>query len=171
VRSEAAKVNVRDRVTQAFTEWHVDLYRFALSMGLGPPEAQEVTQDAFLRFYVALDRGESIENQKAWLFRVTHNLAINVGVKERWIGPWTPDLEDRFVDPHSNPEQAFLERERFQRLHQAVDALSGQQRQCLHLRAAGFRYREIAEIIGIRTSTVSEFLKRAIERLRKARHE
>ena len=79
--------------------------------------------------------------------------------------------EDRFVDPHSNPEQAFLERERFQRLHQAVEALSGQQRQCLHLRAAGFRYREIAEIIGIRTSTVSEFLKRAIERLRKARHE
>ena len=101
VRSEAAKVNVRERVTQAFTEWHVDLYRFALSMGIGPPEAQEVTQDAFLRFYVALDRGESIENQKAWLFRVTHNLAINVGVKERWIGPWTADLEDRerYVKP------------------------------------------------------------------------
>jgi DNA-directed RNA polymerase specialized sigma24 family protein len=32
----------------------------------------------------------------------------------------------------------------------------------------GFRYREIAEIVGISTSTVGEFLGRAVKRLRRA---
>jgi len=171
LRPQRAKVTVRDLIAQAFAEWQADVYRYALSIDLEPAGAQEITQEAFLRLYVALDRGESIENQKAWLFRVAHNLALNLRVKESKVGRWTPDLDDRLVDPRANPEQAFLERERLQRLHRAVERLSEQQRQCLHLRAAGFRYREIAEIIGIKTSTVSEFLKRAIEKLRKARHE
>lgn len=56
-------------------------------------------------------------------------------------------------------------------MHRAVEGLSKQQRQCLHLRAEGFRYREIGEVLGIRISTVNEFVKRAVSRLRKARHE
>jgi len=54
------------------------------------------------------------------------------------------------------------------RLGQAVAALSPQQRQCLHLRTEGFRYREIAAILNISDSSVGEFLRRAIVRLRKA---
>jgi DNA-directed RNA polymerase specialized sigma24 family protein len=45
--------------------------------------------------------------------------------------------------------------------------LSDQQRHCLHLRTKGFRYREIAEIIGVSTSTVGEVMQRAVRRLRK----
>lgn len=171
LRPQRANVTIRDLVTQAFAEWHIDVYRYALSMGLGTATAQEITQESFLRLYVALDKGESIENQKAWLFRVAHNLALNLRAKENRFGPWTPDLEERYVDRCANPEQALLDREKLRHLQRAVEGLSEQQRECLHLRAAGFRYREIAEIIGIKTSTVSEFLKRAIERLRKARHE
>jgi RNA polymerase sigma-70 factor (ECF subfamily) len=165
------KMTIRDRVSQAFSEWRDELYRYALSLGLNTAQAQEITQDAFLRLYVALDKGESIENQKAWLFRVAHNLALNLRLKENRLGSWAAELEDQLVDPGANPEQALLEHEKFDRLRQAVAGLSEQQRLCLHLRADGFRYREIGEILGIKTSTVSEFLKRAINRLRKARHE
>ena len=170
-RPHKAKLTTRDRVTQAFAEWHIDLYRYALSLSLDPALAEEVTQDAFLRLYVALEKGEDIDSQKAWLFRVTHNLALNLRAKEGRAGPWPPELEDWLVDPGPNPEQAFLEREKLLRVHRAVGSLSEQQRQCLRLRAAGFRYREIGEILRVKTSTVSEFLKRAIDRLRKARHE
>jgi len=166
-----SKVTARDLVAQAFAEWRIDLYRYALSMGPPPAAAQEITQEAFLRLYLALDNGETIESPRAWLFRVAHNLAVNIRAREKRLGPWTEDLEDRFVDPCANPERALLDREKLERLERAIEELSEQQRECLHLRAAGFRYREIAEILGIRTSTVSEYLKRAIERLRRARHE
>src|SRR5262249_144615 len=137
VRPHGAKVTPRERVTQAFAEWHLELYRYAVSLGLLPAGAEEVTQDAFLRLYVALDDGVDIENQKAWLFRVTHNLALNLRARDGRVGSWTPELDDRFVDPSPNPEQALLERDKLRRLHRAVGSLSEQQRQCLRLRAAG----------------------------------
>ena len=62
----------------------------------------------------------------------------------------------------------MIEREKLLRMHRAAETLSPQQRQCLHLRAEGLRYQEIADTIGVSVSTVSEFLKRAIVRLRKA---
>jgi RNA polymerase sigma-70 factor (ECF subfamily) len=171
LRAPKARVTARDLVSQAFTEWHLDVYRYVLSIGLDPAAAQETTQDAFLKLFVALDRGERIENQKAWLFRVAHNLALNLRARESRMGRWTPELAERLVDSAANPEQALLERQKRERLHREVERLSEQQRQCLHLRAAGFRYREIAGITGVSISTVSEFLQRAIERLRRARHE
>ena len=58
--------------------------------------------------------------------------------------------------------------ERRSRLRTEIERLSVQQRACLELRAQGLRYREIGEIIGISTSAVGEFLRRAIERLREA---
>jgi RNA polymerase sigma-70 factor (ECF subfamily) len=50
----------------------------------------------------------------------------------------------------------------------ALESLSPQQRNCLYLRSEGLRYREIAEVIGISSSTVNEFLRRAIARLAEA---
>jgi RNA polymerase sigma-70 factor, ECF subfamily len=51
------------------------------------------------------------------------------------------------------------------RLTAALESLSPQQRNCLYLRSEGLRYREIAEVMGIGSSTVGEFLTRAIRRL------
>lgn len=163
------KVTVKDRVTQAFTESHHEVYRYALSCGLDPGQAQEITQDTFLRLYLAFDKGEKIENQRAWLFRVAHNLGLNRRRREDRLGPLPAGLGEQIADSSATPEQTLLEQERMRRLHQAVEGLSEQQRRCLYLRAEGFRYREIAHIVGIQTSTVGEFLRRAIDRLRKAR--
>lgn len=166
--SKSTRVTVRDQVTQAFGDWRLDVYRYALSLGLEPAGAQEITQEAFLRLFLELDKGVEISARRAWLFRVAHNLAVNVNKRESRVGRWSAELDERLVDSAANPEQALLEREKFASFHRAVARLSDHQRQCLHLRAAGFRYREIAAIVGIGTSTVSEFLDRAIEKLRKA---
>ena len=52
-------------------------------------------------------------------------------------------------------------------MHEALHWLSAQERQCLLLRAEGLRYREIGEILGVGTSTVGEFLQRALRKLMK----
>ena len=80
-------------------------------------------------------------------------------------------IEQRLVSESPHPELAILDREKMLRVHRAVSSLSYQQRQCLYLRAEGFRYREIAEILDVASSTVGEFLQRAIIRLRKALYE
>lgn len=83
---------------------------------------------------------------------------------------YDPDVELRLTSPE-NPERSLLERERLHRLHSALSSLSEQQRRCLFLRLEGLRYPEIGAALGISASTVGEFLRRALARLKKVTHE
>lgn len=164
---EASPMSCEDRVTQIFEEARDDIYRYLVTLGLPPPSAQDATQEVFLRLYVSLRKGERIENLRGWIFRVAHNHGLTIRNREAIALALEPDFEAQIPDRGDNPEQALLDRERRLRFHHAVEALSDQQRNCLYLRAEGFRYREIAEILGLSDSSVCVFLQRAIRRLRK----
>ena len=158
-----------EQVTRVYIEWRGDVYRYLLTFGLSPAQAQEGTQEVFLRLYVALRKsGETILNQRAWVFRVAHNLALTLRSEETAFRPLDPALEATLADSSRGPESRLIDREKLVRMQRALESLSPQQRQCLHLRAEGLRYQEIADTLGVGISTVSEFLKRAVARLRKA---
>jgi RNA polymerase sigma-70 factor (ECF subfamily) len=166
-----APLSCEETVTRLFEESRQDVYRYLLTLSLAPGQAQEATQEVFLRLYVALRRGERIENPRAWIFRVAHNHGSHVRSREDHTRPLDPEIETLIEDRRENPEQTLLQRERHARFHSALHSLSEQQRNCLFLRAEGFRYREIAGILGVSDSTVGEFLRRAITRLRKVLHD
>ena len=44
----------RDQVSRLFEEARDDVYRYLLTLGLHPPQAQEATQEVFLRLYATL---------------------------------------------------------------------------------------------------------------------
>lgn len=161
-------LSFEDEVTKLFLDARDDVYRYLLTLGLYPPQAQEGTQEVFLRLYVTLKDGNKIDNLRAWVFRVAHNLAVRTRQGEGATVPFEPEFEARVPDPAPTPEEVVLERERWTRFRTSVEALSEQQRHCLYLRADGFRYREIASIMGISDSSVGEFLRRAITRLKRA---
>lgn len=159
--------SVHDRVTAAYNETREDVYYYALTLGVSPAQAQEITQEVFLRLYVQLRDGSDVENERGWIFRVAHNLALKMRAKEREYAA-VDDQVALMPSREQSAEQRAIEIQRNARIQEALSELSPQQRQCLHLRAAGLRYREIGEAIGIGTSTVNEFLRRAITKLRKA---
>jgi RNA polymerase sigma-70 factor, ECF subfamily len=159
-------------VSQAYMEWREDVYRYLLLLGLYPPQAQEAAQDVFLRLYATLRKGgEPILNRQAWVFRTAHNLGVTLRSRESGTLPFDAALEATIADANSSLERSLIEREKLRTIHRAVSNLSPQQRQCLRLRAEGLKYSEIADTIGISVSTVYEFLRRAVTRLRKAVYE
>lgn len=159
-------------VSRAYVEWRDDVYRYMLLLGLHPPQAQEAVQEVFLRLYVTLRKGgEPIQNQRAWVFRAAHNLGLTLRSREAGTFPFDAELEATIADTARSPERSLMEREKLLSVHRAVSKLSPQQRQCLRLRAEGLKYEEIAATIGVSVSTVYEFLKRAVTRLRKAVYE
>ena len=158
---------LHERVTALYEDAREDVYYYALTLGLTPPQAQEVAQEVFLRLFVCLRDGEDIQNVRGWVFRVAHNFGLKMRAKEREHSAIDDQIE-RSPGSGQSPEQAAIENERNRRIRDALEELSPQQRQCLHLRAAGLRYREIGETIGIGTSTVNEFIRRAVTRLKKA---
>jgi RNA polymerase sigma-70 factor (ECF subfamily) len=168
VRPERAGLALQDQVAQLFLEAREDVYRYLLSLGLYPPQAQEGAQEVFLRLYATLKKGEKIQNPRAWIFRVAHNLGLKIRARQNFQAPFDADLESRLAGPAMDPEQSLIEREQGLRFHKAIEGLSNQQRQCLFLRLEGLRYPEIGSVLGISSSAVGEFLRRAIARLKKS---
>jgi RNA polymerase sigma-70 factor (ECF subfamily) len=141
-----------------------------------PAEVEDMVQESFLRLHRHLREGQPIGNAKAWLFRVGHNLCVDRGRRTRDADSLSqPSVSKAAEDMHARsiptPEERLVEREQRQRLARAVATLPSQQRQCMHLRREGFRYREIGQILGIRESTVIDHMRRAIERLSKELHD
>ena len=166
-RTRQATAPLQEQVAELFEELRDDVYRYLLTLGLYPPQAQEATQEVFLRLYITLRRNVDVLNPRAWIFRVAHNYGLKVRARENTLRSFDPDIETRLRDPESSPEMSLIERERALRFHQAVENLSEQQRRCLFLRLEGLRYPEIAATLGISSSTVGEFIRRAIARLRR----
>jgi RNA polymerase sigma-70 factor (ECF subfamily) len=164
---EGAPLSLQEQVAQLYEESREDIYRYIVLMGVPREQAQEICQEAFLRLYSALHGGQQIENTRAWVFTVARNQALT----QRAAPAAFASLEDKFASESPTPEESLLDGERFRRLRNAVALLTDSQRQCLHLRTKGFRYREIASILGISTSTAAEAVQRAVAKLRKAVYE
>ena len=158
-------MDLDERVTTAYEEMRMDIHRYLLTIGLPAHAAQDITQDCFIRLFETLHGGTTVENSRAWLLRVAHNLGINMMTAK---GFDTAELDFDQPAPAATVVERLIEEERKHRLRREISLLSTQQRACLELRAQGLRYREIGEIIGISTSAVGEFLRRAISRLRSA---
>jgi len=171
VQRKRGAATLQDEVAEFYVETREDVYRYLLTIGLHPPQAQEAAQEVFLRLYASLKKGEEILNPRAWVFRVAHNLGLKVRARQDAEAPYDPDLESRYMAGGENPESQLLRRERALRFHRTVENLSEQQRRCLLLRLDGLRYAEIGSILGISASAVGEFLRRAMVRLKKVAHE
>lgn len=152
-------------VTNLFRELREPLLRYLVCLGLSNDEAQDVVQDAFLSLHRHLSSGGPQDNIRGWLFRVAHNQARNRqrSYNRRFGEPLDVEIE-AMVDG-TTPEREMLEKEKFRRLHEAIVLLTDSERECLLLRAAGLRYREIGEALGIATSTVGDTVERAIRKL------
>ena len=159
-------MNVHDQLEEIYVAERNHIYAYLLYCGVAPQRAQELAQDSFLKLYLKMEKGESVDNPRAWLYRVAHNLAVRHQRREPVFDEIDPN--SRLPEPGPDPENALMERQRRAALAAAVADLSPQQRNCLHLRVEGLRYREIAETVGISTSAVGEFLKRAVARLKAA---
>ena len=162
---ETSSTNIEADVERAYRETRGAICSYLLCLGVSAGQAQEVTQEVFLRLYQSMRKGEQIISARAWLFRVAHNLGLKVRSAER-VFRALPENLDRFAATASeSPEQSLLDREKMRRVKEAVASLSPQQRNCLYLRSEGLRYREIADVLNVSASTVNEFLRRAIARL------
>jgi RNA polymerase sigma-70 factor, ECF subfamily len=106
-------VSLRDeRATEAFAELRPLLFSIAYRMLASVSEAEDVVQDAFLRYERALADGAEIESSKAYLATVVTRLAIDrlrsARVRrETYVGEWLPEpLLSSDDDPAAHAEQA-----------------------------------------------------------------
>jgi RNA polymerase sigma-70 factor, ECF subfamily len=133
---------------------------------VGPHEADDVSQDAFLRAYHRLDSLGSTGSFRGWMLRITHNTALNTLARRRPepVGDGEEDHRPAPADERE-PVSTLLETERRERLESKLAELRPEHRTVLVLRdLEGLPYEEIAAV----TETPLGSVKGRISR---ARHE
>ena len=150
------------RAFEALVSRHRDVVHRVASRIAGEDEADDVTQDTFLRAYHRLGHFRGDGSFRAWLLQIAHNTAVTTA-ERRMIGAVAlSDVEDGSRSEHLTPAEHLEAAERRRRLSTKVRGLSPQHRTVLVLRdVEGLSYQEIAQVTAAPVGSVKARLHRA----------
>ncbi|MDI3340353.1 MAG: sigma-70 family RNA polymerase sigma factor [Sphaerobacter sp.] len=169
---QALQTGDDDAFAEVLRRYYPTVYGVLLRITGSPDEAEDLTQEVFLRLYQRPIPPESDANLAGWLYRVATNLGFNATRARRRLRDrvlrWAR-LERPLASEPPNPAAEVERRDAAARVRQALAELPERDRTVLILRYSGVSYAEIAAAVGIRTSSVGTVLARA-ERALRARY-
>jgi RNA polymerase sigma-70 factor (ECF subfamily) len=161
-----------------YTTFHPKVHRY-LTRRIGETEAEDLTQEVFLRVRQALPNFREDSSLGTWIYRIAANVVADKVRSPSWRdgcggipaedstsatteGPniWTGEVV-------SSIEQELISKEINECIRGKVDKLPEQSRAVIKLKFDGLKNDEIAELLGISLATVKIRLHRARVLLRK----
>ncbi len=145
------------------------LFAFVRRMIRNHHDAEEVTQDAFLRAFASLDSFSTEYRFSTWLFTIAYRLSLNTLRKKQSL---TGEMEfDQISAPGPNADTTAAESDDAKRLKSivwgAVEHLSPPQRASIVLfYRHGHNCQDIAQILELPVATVKSHLHRARMKLK-----
>jgi RNA polymerase sigma-70 factor (ECF subfamily) len=155
-----------ERLEALYDDHAAGLFRYARSILANESAAKDVLQDVFVK--LARSGMPEVENEKAWLYRLAHNAAIDQlrRIAKRRDHDRASREESGTVHPGntgSDPDRAELARQ----LDAAVALLPPLQQSVARLRLwQEMTFQEIATIQGIPLNTAASRFRYALETLR-----
>lgn len=145
------------------SRWERRVFNYLLKLVGNREDALDLAQDAFLKAYQNLAKLDDPARFVAWLFRIAHNEAFSLLRKKR--------PEGEFVDAGDapGPGSRLLPVELSLAVERALSRLSEDQREAVVLKVyQGFKFEEIAEVLGCPVSTVKSRLYAALDLLKES---
>lgn len=143
-----------------FKRLHPSLFRYLHRLTGDADVAEDVAQEAFVRL---LRQRLSEAEVRPWLFTVAMNLVRDGARKterRNRLLTTAPALVTAIRMPDENIEQA----ERVEAVRHVLNQMSERDRQLLLMREEGFRYDEIAAVVGVAPASVGTLIARALRR-------
>lgn len=151
------------------------IYSFICRYISDSQEAQDITQEVFLKVWRNLKNFDKNKSFKTWIFSIAKNSSIDFLRKKKTIpfSKFENEEGDNFIleklaDSAPLPPELFEKAETANRLSVALEKISLKYRMILFLRYNDhFTFREIAETFGEPLNTVKSCHRRAIIQLKK----
>ncbi len=123
-------------------------------------EAEDMTQETYLRALAKLDHLRDPLSLKAWLCCIARNTCLDLLRRQRWQNFFS--LIPEGTDSKPNPEELLESKEQVLALKRAVAQLPSRLREVFILRTYGeLSYEEVARALGMPLGTVMSRLHRA----------
>lgn len=143
-------------------------------------DAEEVTQDAFVRAHRGLENFRGDSSFSTWLFQIATNLARNkywywwrrkrgftLSLEETFTSEGEGTLLDVFPAEGETPTDAAVTQEFVDRVAECMETLNPRHREILELRnVRNLSYEEISDLLGISIGTVKSRIARARDSLK-----
>lgn len=152
----------QDALAALYERTRSAVYALALSILKNSEDAQDVTQDAFVRIWDSAPLYRPQGSPIAWILTVARNLArmkLRTGARQLDLSEeqWSAIPAEA---PSVTPEDKHI-------LQDALSTLSDEERQIVLLHAStGLKHREIAELLEFPLATVLSKYHRALKKLR-----
>ncbi len=144
------------------SRWEKRVFNYLLRLTASPDDALDLSQDVFLKAYQNIRKLDDPARFGPWLYRIAHNEAYSLFRKRRpetALGGCRPCLE-------RNPAPGFP-MDLSLAVTAALDRLNPEQREAVVLKVyEGFKFDEMAEVLGCPVSTVKSRLYTALDLLK-----
>ncbi len=168
------------RFDQLFHDSYKKVYNLAYRLSCNRMDAEDLTQEAFLKAYKHFQDYEGEKPFENWVYRITTHLFLDlVRTKKRRVhtvsmdapvrpeGSKSSDVKIDFPDTHEDPEEMLLNRMVSEQMQGSLSKLKSSQRLLIFLAdIEELSYHDIAEIVGIPVGTVRSRLHRVHKLLR-----
>lgn len=155
------------------------LFRLAYRMTGNEQDAEDVVQETFLRAYKQLNRYESRASFSTWIYRIAANASLDLlrsrrrrqemVVQDREEGETAMDVIDHVAAPDPQPDRLVFSGQVQERVAEAMNELSQQERTAFVLRHfEGQSIEEIGTALGLNTNAAKHSIFRAVQKLRRA---
>ena len=157
--------------SELYRQFETMVYNLALRMSGNPADAEDITQETFVRAYRHLGKFRGKSSLKTWIFRIALNcsntrLSRRGKRQARHIDDGESELE-RATDSRRSPEDRTVATDLSEAVRDGLDRLPAHYREAVLLRDfEDMNYAEIAAVLGIRIGTVRSRIARGRERLR-----
>ena len=164
---DAAKTGDEAALAELYNLYFPRVYRYILARMGNPYDAEDLSEEVFLRVLDAIERFQWREAPfSAWLFRIAHNAVISQRRKDGARGRSSP-LSEALPVNSQGPEEMVENRLALNEIMKAAETLPEAQRRVISLRfAAGLTVAETARAMGKGEGNVKVIQHKAIAKLR-----
>jgi len=151
-----------------YDEFSGFVYTVAFGVAANREDADDITQEVFMKTFKSLGQFEGRSSLKTWLYRLTVNTALNYVKRSSRYASRKVDMEGaiHFLRAEEKTTEILENKDREKVLAGLLGLLSEDQKRCIILRELeGMDYREMASTLKINVNTVRTRLKRAREKL------
>lgn len=147
-----------------------ELYRYAYRMMGNAEDASDVLQEAFLRALKAFAKLPQDAAHRAWLYRITSRVALNLWRSRKRKNTWPLDNAYQIASEGADAETRLSHKRIARRLMEVMGELPPKQRASLLLRKyEGLSYHDVAQSLGISEDSARANVYQAMKKLRRFR--